>query len=184
MNSTDASDEQLLEAFARGDDNALGELALRYEPPLLGLACGLLGRDRSLACDAVQETWVRVIRGAAKFRGESTVKTWLYRITINCCKDLLAERARRKKIGANEAKDDRPGAAAPDPDADERRRRIHAAVQALPLDARALVLLCYHNSLSHAAAAEVLRIPIGTLKSRLHAALTELRETLESEATP
>lgn len=184
MNFTDASDEQLLQAFARGDDAALGELAHRYESRLLGLACGLLGRDGALACDAVQEMWVRVIRGAAKFRGESAVKTWLYRITINCCKDLLAERARRKKIGVNEAKDDRPAAAAPDPDADERRRRVHAAVQALPLDIRALVLLCYHNGLPHAAAAEVLRIPIGTLKSRLHAALTELRTRLESEATP
>jgi len=184
MNSTDASDEQLLEAFARGDDNALGELALRYEPPLLGLACGLLGRDRSLACDAVQEAWVRVIRGAAKFRGESTVKTWLYRITINCCKDLFSGRTRRAQIEANETNGSQPSAVTPDPDADQRRRRIHAAVQALPLDARALILLCYHNGLSRAAAAEVLRIPIGTLKSRLHAALTELRNRLESEATP
>lgn len=184
MNSTDASDEQLLEAFARGDHAALGELALRYEPPLLGLACGLLGRDRSLACDAVQETWVRVIRGAAKFRGESTVKTWLYRITINCCKDLLTGKARSAAIAPNDTNDTRRGAAAPDPDADERRRRVHAAVQALPLDTRALVLLCYHNGLPHAAAAEVLRIPIGTLKSRLHAALTELRHRLESEVTP
>jgi len=181
MKPTDQSDERLLDSFARGDHAALGELALRYEPLLLGLACGMLGRDGALACDAVQETWVRVIRNAAKFRKESAVKTWLYRITLNCCKDLLAQKKRRSAVEANS---DSPAGAAGESEGDERRRRIHAAVQALPLDTRALVLLCYQNGMTHAAAAEVLRIPVGTLKSRLHAALAELRPLLESEVTP
>ncbi len=181
MTPTDQSDEQLLEAFARGDDAALGQLAARHEPHLLGLAFGLLGGDRSLACDAVQETWIRVIRSAAKFRRESAVKTWLYRITLNCCKDLLAQAKRRSAV---EAKADAPAGAARGLEADERRCRIHAAVQALPLDTRAVLLLCYQNGMAHPAAAEVLRIPVGTLKSRLHAALTELRAILESEVRP
>ncbi len=64
-----ATDEQLLAKFVGGDRAPLGELAQRYERPLLGMAMGLLGGQRSLACDAVQETWLRVIRFAGGFNG-------------------------------------------------------------------------------------------------------------------
>src|SRR5262249_29261237 len=83
-------DEQLLKRFAKGERNALGELARRYELPLLGLACGMLGGRRDLAMDAVQETWMRVIRFHSNFNGRSSVKTWLYRIAINQCRNVQA----------------------------------------------------------------------------------------------
>ena len=83
-----ATDEKLLGAFVKGDQAALGELARRHECSLLGLAGGLLGGGSAAACDAVQETWVRVIRYGHSFNGRSSFKTWLYRITINRCRDL------------------------------------------------------------------------------------------------
>src|SRR5262245_21465378 len=81
----DRSDESLLQAFNKGERQALGLLAKRYERPLLGLALGLLSGRDDLARDAIQETWLRVIRYGKTFNGSSSVKTWLYRIAINRC---------------------------------------------------------------------------------------------------
>jgi RNA polymerase sigma-70 factor (ECF subfamily) len=88
------SDEALLRAFAGGERGALGELAARYERSLLGFARGVL-RSEDLACDAVQEAWVRVIRHAETFRGRSSFKTWMYRIVINRCNDIRSGAERR-----------------------------------------------------------------------------------------
>src|SRR5262245_49206087 len=71
------TDEQLLSRFLRGEREALGELARRYELPLLGLCAGMLGGRRDRALDAVQETWMRVIRYGHTFSGRCSLKTWL-----------------------------------------------------------------------------------------------------------
>src|SRR5215510_2230127 len=84
-------DEGLLREFVRGKREALGELARRYERALLGLASGLLDGRADLACDAVQETWVRVIRFGPTFDGRSSFKTWVYRIAINQCRTVKAK---------------------------------------------------------------------------------------------
>lgn len=175
------TDEELLRRFVGGDRSALGALARRYEDPLLGLSAGLLGGQDALARDAVQETWLRVIRFGESFNGRAGFKTWLYRIAINQCRSLQAARP--------PAASDHPAAARtraePTPDASaqeaERTAALHAAVESLVADRRLVVLLCYHEGMTHAEAADILEIPLGTLKSRLHAALTELRERLGGE---
>ncbi|HWL95056.1 MAG TPA: sigma factor, partial [Phycisphaerae bacterium] len=88
MRDADKSDEQLLAEFVAGRKAALGELARRHESSLLGLACGLLGGREDLARDAVQETWMRVVRFAGGFHGRSCFKTWVYRIAVNQCRDI------------------------------------------------------------------------------------------------
>jgi RNA polymerase sigma-70 factor (ECF subfamily) len=175
-------DLTLLHRFAKGEDAALGELAARYERALLGLAMGLLS-DRELARDAVQETWLRVIKSARHFAGASTVKTWIYRILINRALDLRQAR-RRMRIGP--LADQVTASGQPDQAAHhlENGQLLRHAVDALPADQRLILLLSYHEGLSHSAAAEVLDIPVGTLKSRLHAALTQLRARLVPEAAP
>lgn len=188
------SDEQLLAAFARGDREALGTLAARHEPALLGLAMGLLGGSRAGACDAVQEAWVKVIRHAGKFRGQSSVKTWLYRITINECRNLRGAAARDgalKDAGVHLAReagpksDDGPSnvSRGDEPwEAHEARGVLREAVEQLTESRRLVVLLCYQSGMTHEQAADVLGLPLGTLKSRLHAALTSLRAALAKEA--
>lgn len=182
MNPPPPSDESLLAAFRRGDRQAFAQLAARYERSLLGLAAGLLGGRRDLACDAVQETWMRVIRFAHAFDGRSRFKTWLYRILMNRCNDL-GSLANARSVDL--APDDRP--ARPESGPCEHAERhdeletVRAAVARLPNDRRTIVLLCYHNGLTHDQAAEILEIPVGTVKSRLHAALAELRHALSAE---
>ncbi len=167
------ADAELLRAFLRGDEAALGELAGRYERGLLGMALGLLSRDREAAKDAVQETWVRVIRYGKTFKGESSFKTWLYRVLINVCAD---ERVKRSHHRASTAV---PRAAHDSASDDE--DALHLAVEQLGHDKRVVVLLCYHRGMTHSQAAEALGLPIGTLKSRLHTALEELRRVLPEE---
>lgn len=181
MNKDVQDDRDLFAAFVRGDRAALGEIAKRYEHGMHGMAYGLLGADRAAAADAVQETWVRVIRSARTFDGRSSVKTWMYRILINQC---VAMRARDRSAHGVHAfaplhDAENPGLAA---SGAEFNARLRAAVERLPEDRRTLTLLCYHSGMTHEQAAETLGIPLGTLKSRLHATLTSLRAALLEEA--
>lgn len=167
--SPDDQDLVLLMRFVAGERAALGELAQRHERSLLGLARGILGADPDAACDAVQSMWVRVIRYAGGFKGNSEVKTWLYRILINECRDRRRARPSAFRITQD--------AAAPAPSR-ETDPKLQGALGALPDEQREILLLCYHAGMTHQVAADMLEIPIGTLKSRLHAALQELRKAL------
>src|SRR5437773_363155 len=95
-----ATDEALLHLFLRGDRSALEILARRYEGPLLGLAGALLDGRTDMAADAIQETWLRVIRFADRFGNRSTFKTWLYRIAINQCRTAKARLPRATDVGS------------------------------------------------------------------------------------
>jgi RNA polymerase sigma-70 factor, ECF subfamily len=174
----DDPDFPLLQRFCRGDSAALGELASRYEQPLLGLAFGIVS-NRELARDAVQDMWIRVIRGAPQFQASSTVRTWMYRILINRAITLRqAAGKKRAAILPDDLPDARPSAEIDEAD------RIRAAVRELPDNQQLILLLSYHEGLTHESAADVLGVPLGTLKSRLHAALTALRARLGVGVAP
>ena len=186
-----AADQELLARFAAGDRAALGELASRHERALLGLAMGLLG-SRELAQEAVQDGWVRVVRtagpgspakgSAGRFREQSSVRTWLYRIVINRCRDIARrERSQRARLNGKA----RPGHAGDSPAADaELRTALRRAVDGLSPVEREAVLLCHHADLTHVQAAEILRVPLGTLKSRVRTGLGRLERLLRSEVEP
>jgi RNA polymerase sigma-70 factor (ECF subfamily) len=172
-------DLPLLQRFARGDNAALGELARRHEQSLLGLALGITG-NRELARDAVQDAWVRVIRGAGEFQALSTVRTWMYRILINRAITLRQAAAKRPALLLTPESLD----AAPDVHSADDAEQVREAMRELPDNHQLILVLSYHEGLTHEAAADVLGIPLGTLKSRLHAALTALRAKLGAEVTP
>lgn len=132
-------------------------------------------RDATL--DAVQEAWLRVIRRAGGFNGQSSVRTWRYRITVNECR-------RRVDVRPVAALDslDLPGDARLDPArqaaAADEQERVKRLVQRLSPPLREVVLLCYVHGLTHAEAADVLGVAPGTVKSRSHASLERLRKQL------
>ncbi len=176
------SDETLLDQFRDGDRSALGDLARRYEPALLGLASGLLDGRTDMARDAIQETWLRVIRFADKFDGRSSFKTWLYRIAINQCRTLKSRSPVSRGVPAPLAAASEPATSAPATTTDY-LSWLREQVSLLSPDKRTVVLLCYHEGITHQLAAEILEVPLGTLKSRLHAALTTLRAATASEVS-
>ena len=174
-------DEQILRRIAGGEHEALGELAERYETALLGLACGLLGGSRSQAEDAVQDAWIRVLRGAGGFAGRSSVKTWLFRIVINRCREI---RRRDRRAIMREIESFRLHDAGMNVPANgtfeqtDRDRRLHDALRTLPAEQLEAVLLCHHHGVTQAEAAAVLDIPEGTLKGRVRTGLARLRKRL------
>ncbi|MFM9957818.1 MAG: RNA polymerase sigma factor [Phycisphaerales bacterium] len=180
MDSAD-TDLDILRRVGRGDHDALGTLASRYEAGLLGLALGLLNGRRDLAADAVQDCWLRVLRSADRFEARSGVKAWLYRILINRCHDLRERAAFNPPASFSNNGQRTP---APDDSLADRERldALRRAVDDLTPEHRLLVLLCYHAGMTHEHAAEALGIPVGTLKSRLHTALTSLRQRLDAPA--
>lgn len=186
-----ATDEELLASFRAGDREAFGLMASRHETALLGLARGLLGGSRTLATEAVQDAWVRVIRHAHTYDSRASVRTWLYRIVINRCRDVNARERRAaalarafaiKRLPRGEsarshqggAQDRTVGTATSDDLA-----ALLPALATLPEDRREVIVLVYGRGMTHEAAADVLAIPLGTLKSRLHAALRHLREHMK-----
>jgi RNA polymerase sigma-70 factor (ECF subfamily) len=169
------SDETLLRQFAHGDSRALEQLAQRHELELLGLAKGITA-SRSLALDVVQEVWIRVIKHAKHFDSRSSVKTWLYRILINRAIDLRANaRQRRFSVTQPLQEDTHLQARATPPRDDEEHARLRAALEELPESSRLILLLCKHRGLTGEQAAEVMGIPLGTLKTKQAAAIRQLR---------
>jgi RNA polymerase sigma-70 factor (ECF subfamily) len=135
-----------------------------------------LNGNEDLACEAVQETWLRVIRNAARFKANSTAKTWIYRILMNCCHDVRKRRA-RFELHNTENLESRGGNAEAQGNPDE-NGILRAALMKLDRDKRDAVLLCYHAGMTQEQAAEILNVPLGTLKSRVRAGLEKLRQEL------
>lgn len=175
MHAEPPTDEALLASFAAGEADALACLARRHERSLLGVALGLTG-SRELAEEAVQDAWVRVIRSARTFHGRSNVRTWMYRIVINRSRDIRKREARRpvRKGPAPRVEGLEPDAAC----------ALRAALDELPVVQREALLLCHHAEVTHAQAAEILDVPLGTLKSRVRDAKRRLASKLRAEVGP
>jgi RNA polymerase sigma-70 factor, ECF subfamily len=126
--------------------------------------------------DVVQETWLRVIRHAGSFREESSLRTWLYRIVVNQSRTFATRATRLVKHKSS----------VPIPVGDISHDKaslpsIAQAVESLDESKREVLLLCHHRGMTHEQVASILEIPLGTVKSRLHAAVTAVRERLASE---
>lgn len=169
------NDETLLRQFAHGNNRALEQLAQRHELELLGLAKGITA-SRTLALDVVQEVWVRVIKHAKHFDYRSSVKTWIYRILINRALDLRAAAFQRRISTSQSAQEQMlVEERSATPRDDEQHARLRSALDELPETSRLILLLCKHRGLTGEQAAEVMGIPLGTLKTRQAAAMRQLR---------
>ncbi len=136
--------------------------------------CFLHLRDESLAEDAVQETFLKAYRGMADFRGESSERTWLTRIAINTCRDLL--RATWFKLVDPRATLERVPAQENAPEADD---TVLLAVMRLPAKSREVILLRHYQNLSLKEISEALDLGIPTVSSRLLRAREMLRKKLK-----
>jgi RNA polymerase sigma-70 factor (ECF subfamily) len=173
-------DASVLARARAGDHDAFAVVIRHYDPGLRSLAYRLLG-DRDRMDDALQEAYVKAFRALPRFRGRSTLGTWLYRIAYNACLDEL-ERSRRTVVfplaETSESPDPRPDAA----DTISERQDLAEALAELPPQDRAAVLLVDAQGFDYRAAGEVLGIPAGTIASRLSRARAALRLVLEERA--
>jgi RNA polymerase sigma-70 factor (ECF subfamily) len=183
------SDEDLLSRFRRGQREVFGTLVRRYQRELYGYLRRYLG-DPHLADDVFQTTFVQVFSKAAQYEPGRPVRPWLYAIATNQAIDAMRRAGRHPAVSLEqtetEAEGERRGlidlleARESDPfdnvDAAETREVVRACIARLPDFLRQVLLMAYYQGLKYQEIADALDIPLGTVKSRLHAALVKLHE--------
>jgi RNA polymerase sigma-70 factor (ECF subfamily) len=168
----------ILAAAQRGDDEAFVDIMRHYDRRLRIVAFHVL-RDRQLMDDVLQDVTLRVYRSLAGFRGESSLGTWLCRITYRACCDAMSRADRLLPLSPDELPD--PPDPTPDPaDALARRAALAEAFAVLPPEQRLAVLLVDREGYDYTTTATILGVPMGTLASRLSAARATLRRCLAS----
>lgn len=182
-------DLPLIEALQAGTDSALNELIDRHRGPLFRFAYRYL-RDEAAAHDVVQETFVRAYFKAASFRPKFAVKTWLYTIATNLCKDRLRRVIRSQSTVSLDVPDDEgrprlePADQQPDPAVAsvkaEAFARLQTAIDQLPHQLRVPLVLCVLEGQSHKEVAEIMGTTPKTIELRIYHAKARLRELMES----
>lgn len=173
------SDEDLLAEFLKGDDHAFSDLMRRHEDRIFGLALRMTG-SRPDALDATQEAFVAAFRQASTFRGDSAFATWLYRIAINACRDLLRKRTRQptpeaEPIAPHSDRD-------PEPLVDETvalRLDVAQALAAISDEYREAVVMHDLGGIPYEEIARITGVSVGTVKSRISRGRRRLARLLE-----
>ena len=177
----DVDDVELLRAVGRGDEAAFKALVDRHAPYLYGVAHGLAGGNNADAEDLVQETLMAALAG--KFRGESSVRTWLVAILVNKAAMMRRSAARRGPHlslagGTGDESGSRPiePATGSSVAGSEARLDLTTMLETLSPDHRAVIVLRELEQMSYEEMAAALGVPRGTVESRLHRAREELRK--------
>jgi len=165
-----ASPAELVQAIASGETGAMRELYSQFADALFRFALLGLG-DRDAAEDVVQETMLAAWRGVGGFRGESSVRSWFFGI----CRNQVALELRRRGHAPEPVPPDED---APAPEPSVSRLEIEEAMGMLDVEQRQLLHLVYVEGLPQREVADVLGVPVGTVKSRLFSARERLRSLL------
>jgi RNA polymerase sigma-70 factor (ECF subfamily) len=184
------TDEDLLARLRQGHREAFGELVRRYERELYGYLRRYLG-DSHLADDVFQNTFLQLYTKIGQYEPGRPVRPWLYTIATHQAIDALRRGSRhqavsldqkREEIGDNEVHnlmallENRGPGPLDQAQGEERRQQVRASVDRLPDFLRQVVILAYYQGLKYREIADIIGIPVGTVKSRLHAALVKLHE--------
>ncbi len=181
------AEEAALVACARaGDQDAFGVLVRLHQRPIYNLALRML-RDSEEAYEATQEVFLAAWQGLQGFRGQARFATWLYRIAYNYCLRVTESRRRdsaaRAELLAESAREQRPeqriSAEHAQHAEQELREAVRAEIASLPAKYRAVLVLRHLQELSYEEMAQVMRVPIGTVKTQLFRARALLKERLE-----
>ena len=176
-------DARLVEAAQRGDRDAFGDLVARYQDRLFNTLLRIAG-SREDAADAVQDAFVQAYVKLDSFRGDSQFFTWLYRIAMNVA---LSRRRRRRPVGSldaakmNAGEEPMDAAAGPRDQllAEERAQQVHSALADLGEVHRKILVLRELEGCSYETIADILELPVGTVRSRLFRA----QDAIEREVT-
>lgn len=170
-------DEFLVLQAQAGRPEAWRGLLERWHPLLLRRAARLLG-DAHAGADATQDAWLAIARGLARLEDPARFAPWAYRILARRCADTLSRRTRRAEGPGDVASaPSRPEA----PDTSDEVAAMRRAIAGLPMEQRLLLSMRYADGVPGALIAEILGIPAGTVKSRLHTAREALRRLIENE---
>jgi RNA polymerase sigma-70 factor (ECF subfamily) len=174
------TDNELIARTRAGDQQAFAELVDRYKARIFHTTLRILG-NREDAEEAGQDTFLRAYRGLENFREEATFSTWIYRICVNACLNLLESRKRFKaqKIESTTAAElpyvDSPEFEFAEKDLGE---RIFAVIETLPVKYRTVLVLFHVQHLAYHEIMEIMQLPMSSVKTHLFRARAMLRERL------
>jgi RNA polymerase sigma-70 factor (ECF subfamily) len=182
------TDEELVVSLRSGDSQSLGVLVTRWERPLFCFAYRMLRRQED-ARDICQETFLRVLRKAHRFKEGSKFSTWMYQIALNLCRDQLRKRRRWSMILSEGREIDeridtpsRAGSEDTDPslgvERNEQSVMIQQALMEIPPEQREVLIMKEYEGLKFKEIAEILGAPESTVKSRMYYGLTGLKSAL------
>lgn len=187
------SDDDLLQQFVAGIDSAFSILVERYKRPLYVFIFQRV-KNSELASDLTQDVFVQVFKSAASYRPEGKFNYWLFRIAHNLCIDAYRKQSRAQIVpllpDAKDARGDDFGTwADPDDNANPANRMeqqetqniIATTVAHLPAEQQQAFVLCQIHGLRYQEIAEIQKCPVGTVKSRVHQALTKIRSALQEK---
>ncbi len=182
-----STDEELVARSRGGDLDSFNQLVLRWERPIYALAYRVIGREED-ARDVAQETFLRAFRALSGFKGEAKFSSWIYRITLNLCRDWIRRQRRTPVMQAPEGVDiiELAGEATPSASIEdlialkELGRAVGQAMAALPEEQRNAIILKEYHGLTFQEIADLLECPLSTVKTRLYQGLTVLRKQLQA----
>ena len=185
-NGMASSDEELVARSVSGDVDSFNQLVLRWERPIYALAYRVIGREED-ARDVAQETFLRAFRALGGFKGQAKFSSWLYRITLNLCRDWIRKERRTPVAQAPEGVDiiELAGEATPGETMEqlvgrkELGRAVSKAMAMLPEEQRTAIILKEYHGLTFQEIADMLDCPLSTVKTRLYQGLTVVRRQLE-----
>lgn len=176
------TEAELLTRVVSGDRAAFDTLMRTHEDRVFSVCLRIL-RDRDTALDATQDTFLTVFRKVGQFEGRSALSTWIYRVAVNTCYDYLRRAKRRATENLPDHLDPSDPAAESALESASVRHEIEAALAAIPADFRDAVILSDLEGLLLPEVAEVLGIPVGTVKSRVFRGRRLLAQHLGNQNT-
>lgn len=188
-----SKETSLIANAQRGDLNAFNQLILNYQSLAFSIAMRTL-QDEASAADTVQESFIKAYRAISNFQGGS-FKSWLLRIVVNSCYDVLRSQKRRSTESLDDLVEESENTGAlmdhsesPHEYAErmELNQLIESAIQSLPADQRLVLALCDVHGHTYEEIVEMTELPMGTVKSRINRARAKLRDYLlqRSELLP
>ena len=164
---TSRSDQELVEDFQKGNESSFNELVLRYQERIYWVARRFV-QDHDNADDVVQDVFCRAYEGLGKFRGESGIYTWLYRITVNLALNAVRRQRVREFFRIDEildVKDEHSDQPDEHLEKKEQKQLIEQAVAQLPEKQKAVFILRYYDEMPYEEISKIMKTTVGGLKA-------------------
>jgi len=171
------ADEVLMEEIKAGNSQAFDVIIYRYEKSVLNYIYRLVGNFHQ-AEELCQEVFLRVYKCALKFDSAQRFSPWLYKIANNLCIDEYRKQKNVQKVDISEMELPSSENLEEKVESKEIQSKVKKAVLSLPKTHRAVLILKHYQGLSYEEISEILAVPIGTVKSRMHYAMIELKKAL------
>lgn len=190
---TEVAEKDLLQECKKGNRDAFNILVQTYQNKVFNMAYSMLSNYDD-ANDAAQEVFLKVYRNINKFEGKSSLSTWVYRICVNVCNDMLRKRTRSVPVislfsaGKNDTDEEKPLEIKDDTPTPEEKMEmtetqleVRRALDELSNEFKTVITLYDLEGLSYDEISEVLKCPVGTIKSRLNRARKALKKNLSKK---